>query len=296
MHIPVLLRETIGLLNLHEGYVVVDGTVGSGGHAKEIAVLLGKKGTLIGLDQDSDSLKRSTEALAAASAQVKLIRNNFRNLDAVLAAEHLRAIDAFLLDLGWSMDQFEGSGRGFSFGSDEPLLMTLEKDPNPDTITAREIVNTYAEDQLSDLIYAYGEEQFSRRIARAIVERRKVSPIITTKELVEVIEKAVPKFYLFRRIHPATKTFQALRIAVNDELGALREGLAKGLAALRPGGRIVVITFHSLEDRIVKQTFKEWSYQGLGSVLTKKPIVAGEAEIAANRRARSAKLRGFEKA
>jgi 16S rRNA (cytosine1402-N4)-methyltransferase len=294
MHIPVLLAETVELMYLKEGETVVDGTLGSGGHASEIGKRIGKTGVYVGLDVDADALERGREKLKENESKIHLVRENFRHLDRALADLNIREVDAVLFDLGWSTDQFETSGRGFSFGSDEPLIMTLEKD-SEEAVTARDIVNSYREDELADLIYTLGEEQFSRRIAGAIVEARKLKSIETTKELVAIIEKAVPKFYLFRRIHPATKTFQALRIKVNDELGALREGLEKGLGALKQGGRFAVITFHSLEDRIVKQTFREWAHEGRGSVLTKKPIVAGAEEIQQNKRARSAKLRGFKK-
>ena len=295
MHIPVLLRETIDLMNLREGDTVLDGTLGGGGHAEAIAEKIGEKGILVGLDIDRDAIERSREHLTKARSKVHLLEKNYRNLDRALESVGVRGVDAILLDLGWSTDQFEGSGRGFSFGSDEPLLMTLEKDPREDQCTARDIVNEFSEEELKDMLYTLGEEQFSGRIARAIVRARKQRSIETTKDLVRIIEDVVPRFYLFRRIHPATKTFQALRIRVNDELSALREGLGKGLEALKENGRFVVLTFHSLEDRIVKQTFREWMYQGRGTVLTKKPIIAGEEELHVNRRARSAKLRGFQK-
>lgn len=296
MHIPVLPRESLELLQLEKGDVVVDGTLGSGGHAELIATAIGDSGTLIGLDVDEDALERSKKKLAAVKTKLHLVQANFRNVDSALKSIEVEGVNALFLDLGWSTDQFEDSKRGFSFGSDEALIMTLEKNPNQDRITAKDIVNLYSESELQDIIYTYGEEQFSRRIASAIVSARKLRPIETTKELVTIIEAAVPKFYLFRRIHPATKTFQALRIRVNDELGALREGLSNGFKVLEEGGRFVVLTFHSLEDRIVKQTFREWAHSGLGSFLTKKPIIASEDELALNKRARSAKLRGFRKA
>lgn len=293
-HVSVLVEETLALLALQEGDVVLDGTLGSAGHGEAILRKIGH-GTYIGLDVDQSALARSKERISGFSATIHLVRENFRNLDAVLQELGIRQVKKVLLDLGWSTEQFEEGGRGLSFHHDEPLQMTLADTVSENELTAQEIVNTYQEEELADLIYTYGEEQFSRRIAKAIVAARKEKAIETTKELVTIIEGAVPKFYLFRRIHPATKTFQALRIAVNDELEVLREGLRKALEALEAGGRIAVITFHSLEDRIVKHMFLDWAREGKGSVLTKKPIIASSKEIAENKRARSAKLRGFEK-
>lgn len=298
-HISVLTQETLKLLNLHEGSRVLDGTLGSGGHAVEIVKKIAG-GKYIGLDLDQEAIDRSREKVTAVAEQVGVethfVLRNFRELDKVLLEKGVQTVDAILLDLGWAIEQFEEGSRGFSYQKDEPLLMTLSQHSGDDHLTASEIVNTYSEEKLADLIYTYGEEQFSRRIAKGIAEERRTRRIVSTFDLVKVIEESVPSFYAKRRIHPATKTFQALRIAVNDELGALREVLEKGHEALEKGGRMAIITFHSLEDRIVKQAFRDWSHKGLGMVLTKKPIIAGSEEIATNRRARSAKLRGFEKA
>lgn len=297
LHIPVLLKETISALNLQPGFAVVDGTLGSGGHAKEILKAI-TPGTFIGLDVDSEALQRARTAINEEKLEgnrVHLVQENFRNLRTVLERCKVREVQAVLLDLGWSSDQFEKSGRGFSFNADEPLLMTLG-DYHGTGETAKDVVNTYSAEDLADLIYTLGEEQFSRRIASGIVEARKRKTIESTVDLVRIIEASVPKFYLFRRIHPATKTFQALRIHVNDELNALRDGLLASLAALSGMGRLAVITFHSLEDRIVKQTFREWVYESKGSLITKKPIQASAEEIQRNKRSRSAKVRIFEKA
>ena len=206
----------------------------------------------------------------------------------------LREIDGIVMDLGMSSNQLERSGRGFSFKRDELLLMTFKHDPDETDLTAREIVNEWDEESLADIIFGYGEEQFSRRIAHAIVVAREEKLIATTKDLVSIVEGVVPKWYRFRRIHPATKTFQALRIAVNDEIESLREGLAKGVRHLRSGGQIAVISFHSIEDRVVKVFFAESAREGLGSVVTKKPITPTREETAVNPRARSAKLRIFK--
>lgn len=298
-HISVLPRETIELLALRPGAVVLDGTLGSGGHAQDIIKSI-PGGVYVGIDVDQGAIERSRAAVESTGREhgvtVHLRLGNFRNLDTILHDLGFQYVDGILLDLGWAMEQFEEGQRGFSFDKDEPLLMTLSEVVPPGVETARDIVNTYGETELADLIYTYGEEQFSRRIARGIVEARKEKSIVTTRDLVAVIESAVPAFYTKRRIHPATKTFQALRIAVNDELGALKEVLAKGVEVLHPQGRLAVITFHSLEDRIVKQTFRTWAQEKKGLVLTKKPIIAGDDEIRENKRARSAKLRGFEKA
>ncbi|MBM3261060.1 16S rRNA (cytosine(1402)-N(4))-methyltransferase RsmH, partial [Candidatus Kaiserbacteria bacterium] len=203
-------------------------------------------------------------------------------------------IDKALFDLGWSGYQLS-AGRGFSFLSDEPLLMTYVKDITSETLTAREIVNEWEEQSLIDIIAGWGEERYARRIAAAIVERRDQKPFETARDLGEVIKACVPSVYRYGRIHPATKTFQALRIAVNDELGSLQEGIASAYQMLAPGGRIAVITFHSIEDRIVKQTFVEWEKAKTGRRITKKPIVPTPEELAHNPRARSAKLRVIEK-
>ncbi len=298
-HVSVLVPEVLALLNVQAGSGVLDCTVGNGGHSEAILDHIGT-GTLVAMDQDRQALARSKVRLEDkakhAGAALHLVSENFRRLDHALASVGVSAVDGILMDLGWSSEQVEESGRGFSFLRKEPLLMTLGLGTSESGETAEDIVNTASEEDLADLIYTYGEEQFSRRIAKGIVEARRLEAITTTDRLVEVIEASVPKFYQKRRIHAATKTFQALRIAVNDELGVLRDALPKALNALTPGGRLVIITFHSLEDRIVKHVFREWVYEGKGSLLNKKPILAGAAEIATNRRARSAKVRGFMKA
>ena len=200
-----------------------------------------------------------------------------------------------MLDLGLSSDQFETSGRGFTFKNDEPLLMTFKKNPDQGDLTAYQIVNTWEEENIADVIYGYGEEKYSRRIAKAIVNYREKKAIEKTSELVEIISNSVPVFYKRGRIHPATRTFQALRIAVNDELNTLKRGLERGFARLASGGRIAVISFHSLEDRIVKNFNKEKEELEQARIITKKPIVPSEDEVRENPRSRSAKLRILEK-
>ncbi len=290
-HAPVLLQETIEGLDLHEGDFVFEGTVGLGGHSEEILKHIGNGGVYIGTDEDAQALTYAKERLAKYPALKVFIEENFRNLDRVLDDAGYPQVDKILLDIGLSNLQIEGSGRGFSFKRDEPLLMTFVTLPREGDITAREIVNEWAADSLTDIITGYGEEKFAWRIANAICTSRKTKPIETTVELAEIIKKAVPVFARSGKTHPATKTFQAIRIAVNDELGALREGLLKGFTRLAQGGRMAVISFHSLEDRIVKEFFKKQVVSGLGTVITKKPITPSDEEVARNPKSRSAKLR-----
>lgn len=292
-HHPVLLHEAIAGLAIEKDDVVVDATLGGAGHARVLANALGKEGILIGFDLDPDAIERAKSALANAIPTIHLVEANFRNLTLELAKLEITQIDKVLFDLGWSSFQL-AVGRGFSLKSDEPLLMTFAKSP-AGGLTAEKIVNEWAEESLADIIYGWGEERYSRRIAKAIVERREERPFATARDLAEVIYDSVPLRYRKGRIHPATRTFQALRIAVNDELGALQAALAAAWSALSPGGRIAVITFHSIEDRLVKQTFKQWEESGEGTRITRKPIPASEEEIARNPRSRSAKLRIISK-
>ena len=293
VHRSVLLHEAVDMLNLQPESVALDATLGGAGHARMIANKLNEEGTLIGFDLDHDAIERAQKALETASAKKLLIQSNFRNLEAELAQNGISRIDAALFDLGWSSYHLS-SGRGFSFQKNEPLLMTYAKNPSPDAITASMIVNTWGEDSIADIIYGWGQEQFSRRIARAIVERRTQKTFTDAIDLAEVISLAVPNFYRKGRLHPATKTFQALRIAVNDEIGALTEGIGAAWKLLAKGGRIAVITFHSVEDRAVKQLFKKLLEEGATKV-TKKPVVPSREELLSNPRSRSAKLRVIEK-
>lgn len=286
-HQSVLLHEAIEGLDIRSGDTVVDATLGGAGHSRVIAAKLGTEGTLIGFDLDHDAIVRGTEALAAASPRVVLIESNFRHLKHELEARGITQITKALFDLGWSSFQLS-VGRGFSFLRDEPLAMTYAKEGA--ALTAEGIVNEWEESSIADVLYGWGEERYARRIAKAIVERRAQKRFETTGELVDTIRGAVPATYRHGSIHPATRTFQALRIAVNDEMGALEEGLQSAWDMLSPGGRIAVITFHSIEDRIVKQTFLRFAQEG-GERVTKKPIVPSESELAENPRARSAKLR-----
>ncbi|MBI5401133.1 MAG: 16S rRNA (cytosine(1402)-N(4))-methyltransferase RsmH [Candidatus Yonathbacteria bacterium] len=295
-HISVLLQESIDGLDLHRGDAVFEGTVGLGGHSRALCEKIGETGFLIGTDADQESLAIAEERLKDLPCKKFFACDNFRNIDAVLEkageSANLRLgrklkLDAILLDIGISNRQLEVVPRGFSFQRDEPLLMTFRSSGKG--LTAREIVNEWAEESIADIIYGYGEERYARRIARGIIEARKETPIETSGQLAEIVKKSVPA--RFSKINPATKTFQALRIAVNDELGALREGMAKGFTRLAPGGRMAVISFHSLEDRIVKEFFRQRATEGVAVIVTKKPIIPSDNEVKENPKSRSAKLR-----
>jgi len=295
MHVPVLLKETIENLNPQEGETLVDGTVGLGGHARALGEHLGQTGKLIGIDQDEKTLKQAEENLSGLPCQVILAKGNFRNIKSILSGLEIGEVDSVLLDIGFSSEQLQNSGRGFSFQTNEPLLMTLSTDPKDAPFTAREIINDWDENNIADIIFAYGEETFSRQIAEAIVKARREKKIETTGELVEIIRQAVPSWYTKKRLHFATKTFQALRIATNDELGALKQGLEQAFESLKPGGRLGVISFHSLEARIIKNFMKGITGSGQGEMVIKKAIKPTREEIIANPRARSAQLRIIKK-
>lgn len=260
---------------------------------KAVAEAFGGKLTVIGLDRDPEAVKRASGSLQGIAEKAIFENIDYRDLDQALAKHGIDGIDLFLLDLGISSDELDRSGRGFSFQKDETLLMTMG-DPEGYPFTARTIVNEWDEAVIANILFGYAQERFSRRIARAIISYRSKKPIETTMELAEIVKSSVPPFYRRGRIHPATKTFQALRIAVNDELNALREGISKGYDALRENGRMAIISFHSLEDRIVKEFFKKKASEG-ATILTKKPMTATEEEVAANPRSRSAKLRILQK-
>lgn len=294
-HISVLSKEVLKGLDIHTTHVVVDCTINGGGHSELIAEKLGESGLLIGIDLDQSALESARERLRDANVRVLLKKGNFRNLDAYLEEESITQADRFLFDLGQSSRQLDQGNRGFSFRFNEPLLMTFKTDVREDDLTAAEIVNEWEEESIHDILRGYGEERYAKRIANAIVTTRKRRPIKTTGDLVSIIERVVPERYKNGRIHPATKTFQALRTTVNDEIESLREGLGKAIERLRPNGRIVVISFHSIEDRLVKRTFKDWEKHGIGTHITKKPIKPSEEEVKENPRSRSAKLRIFEK-
>jgi 16S rRNA (cytosine1402-N4)-methyltransferase len=285
-----MLSETTALLEPSRGGLFVDCTVGLGGHAR--ALLAAGASRLIGLDRDTVALRLAGEALAPWGNRVELVHSDYRELRAVLEARAIDGVDGALADLGVSSMQFDAEGRGFSFRRDEPLDMRMDQTQGP---TAADLLVDVAEEDLADVIYKYGEERFSRRIARRIVEARRAAPIVTTGQLADIVRRAVPRKG-YQRIDPATRTFQALRIWVNRELDGLDAFLIDASRVLRAGARLAVITFHSLEDRIVKHVFRALA-AGAGAlrVLTRKPVVPGDEEVARNPRARSAKLRAIER-
>jgi 16S rRNA (cytosine1402-N4)-methyltransferase len=287
-HVPVLPTEVLTLLAPQPGQTIVDCTLGAGGHSQQLAEKIGPSGTLIGLDQDEQMLALARQRLTAYP-QVKLVQANFEQLASVLSNLGITRVDSVLADLGFCSDQMDDPTRGLSFQADGPLDMRLDTSCGQ---TAADVVNTLSERALADVIFEFGEERFSRRIAKRIVERRASQPFATTADLADVVKHSVPWGPDTRRIHPATRTFQALRIAVNDELGALDRLLAMLPNQVAIGGRVAIISFHSLEDRRVKQAFRdrpEWK------PITKKPVEASEHESATNPRARSAKLRVAER-
>ncbi len=294
IHKPVLLNEVIQGISAKDGNVIVDCTFGAGGHSRAILQTI-SNATLIAMDQDKTSLETAIKDIADTKNKIIPVASNFREIEKALAQNGIEKADRILADLGFSSDQMDESKRGFSFLRDEPLLMNMKSPVEENDLTARELVNTWDEENIFTIIKYYGEERYAKRISRAIVEARTEAPIETTARLVSIIESAVPAMYKRGRIHPATRTFQAIRIAVNDELSALKELLSKSISLLNTGGRISIISFHSLEDRIVKDQFREWKKQELGESLTKKPQIATEEEIKENPRSRSAKLRTFIK-
>lgn len=291
VHQSVLLKEAIDGLNLEPGDVYLDATLGSGFHLIEVSRRMKNTVTLAGIDVDQMSIEVAKANLDLAGVSAKMARMNFRNIDKAREILDISLPNKILFDLGWNAPQFDQGGRGFSFQKEEPLLMNLSSEESETVFNAYDVVNNWEEENLASIIYGYGEEKYSRRIAKAIVEARKRGPIKTSTELAEIVKQAVPFFYRFGRIHPATKTFQAIRIAVNDELRALEEALEKSFELLPKEGRIAVISFHSLEDRIVKNFFRRKAELGLGKLLNKKPIVPSRDEIIRNKRSRSAKLR-----
>jgi len=295
IHETVLLHETVDGLNLKTGAIIFDGTLGGGGHSAYVAEKFGKGVKIIAVDRDSEALKRAEERLKNLRANYSLTLSDYRNLDQVLDSQKIDKVQGIILDLGLSSNQLDESGRGFSFKNDEPLLMTFAKPEENPTVTAKTVINKWGEETLADIIYGYADERYAKRIAKKIVETRESKPIETTSELVEIIRQAVPANYRRGKIHFATKTFQAIRMAVNDEIEALKEGLHKGFDRLAPGGRMSVISFHSGEDRIVKNYFRDQVKEKRAILINKKPIIATDEEIRRNPRSRSAKLRIIEK-
>ena len=305
-HRSVLLDECIEQLAIRPDGIYLDGTLGGAGHSREIAKRL-TTGRLIGVDRDETALAAAGERLAEFGDRVTLVHSNFKEIDAILDGLGISGVDGMLFDLGVSSPQLDDARRGFSYLHDAPLDMRMDK---TDRLTAREVVNEYPQDELRRILYEYGEERYAPSIAAAIVRRREEAPIETTLELVDVIRSAMPAKALREKQHPAKRSFQAIRIAVNGELAAVEEMMARAIGRLNPGGRLCVITFHSLEDRIVKSAIAQAAKgctcppefpvcvcgkKPLVKNLTRKPIEAGERELEENPRARSAKLRVAEK-
>ena len=305
-HVSVLLKEAVEALHIRPDGIYLDGTLGGAGHSSEIARRL-TTGKLIGVDRDPKALAAAGERLAPWADRVKLVHGNFRDLEAILDSLELPAVDGILLDLGVSSPQLDEAERGFSYMADAPLDMRMNPE---DPLTAYEVVNTWPREELRRILFAYGEERYAPLIAAAIERRREQAPIETTLELADVIRSAMPRQALREKQHPAKRSFQAIRIAVNDELGAVDSVMGQAIRRLNPGGRLAVITFHSLEDRIVKNALAEAAKgctcppefpvcvcgkKPTVKLISKKPITASEAELNDNPRARSAKLRVAEK-
>jgi len=286
-HIPVLQKQVLEYLNPKPNENFIDATFGAGGHSAAILKENGPHGKILGIELDAELLK-----IAELRKRLILAQGNFVNLKEIVENNNFKNISGILIDLGFSSWHIEKSGRGFSFQKNEPLDMRFSSDSD---LTAKEILNQWPEKEIENILKEYGEERFAKRIAKKIYEVRKIKSINTTFELVGIIKKSVPKWYQRQRINPATRTFQALRIAVNDELNNLRKFLPQALEILNPDGRLVIISFHSLEDRIVKNFFRKKKRQGLVKVLTKKPVRPDREEIKINPRSRSAKLRAIIK-
>lgn len=305
-HVSVLLQECLDGLNIKPDGIYVDGTLGGAGHSSQIAKLL-TTGRLIGIDRDPVALKAAGERLAPYADRVTLVHSNFCEIAQVLDNLNIEAVDGILLDLGVSSPQLDDGSRGFSYMVDAPLDMRMN---NEDPITAKDIVNTWSYEELRRILFDYGEERYAPRIADAICRRREEKPIETTLELVDIIRSAMPAAALREKQHPAKRSFQAIRIAVNDELGAVRKVMEAAIPRLNPEGRLAIITFHSLEDRIVKNAMADAAKgctcppsfpvcvcgkKPQAKLITRKPITATDEELEANPRSRSAKLRVCEK-
>lgn len=287
-HVPVLWREAIEILNVQPDGYYIDATLGAGGHAEEILRRL-ESGKLLGIDRDPAALAFARERLKSFGEKLTAMHGNFAQIKDLHTASGFPPADGLLADLGMSSMQLEDTSRGFSFSSPGPIDMRMDPSTGP---RAADLVNGMGEQELADVIFKLGEERHSRRIARAIMKGR---PYRLTTELAQVVTRAIPSRAALHHIHPATRTFQALRMAVNGELECLESLLAQVLEVLKPAGRVVILSFHSLEDRTVKRTFQAWQRQGQAHILTRRVVRPGEEEIAANPRSRSAKLRAAER-
>ena len=307
-HKSVLLYETVDSLNIKPDGIYVDGTLGGGGHAYEVCSRLGKHGRLIGIDQDADAIAAATKRLEPFADKVTVVRSNYENIASVLHDLGIEKVDGIYLDLGVSSYQLDTASRGFTYREDAPLDMRMDQ---RNTQTAADIVNTYSETELYHIIRDYGEDRFAKNIAKHIVQRRQEKPYETTGELIETIKAAIPAKIRATGGHPAKRTFQAIRIELNHELDVLNRSIDTMIDLLNPGGRLSIITFHSLEARIVKKRFRDNEHpcicppefpvcmcgrKSKGTVITRKPIVPGEEELEYNKRSKSSKLRVFERA
>ena len=307
-HKSVLLYETVDSLNIKPDGIYVDGTLGGGGHAYEVCSRLGKHGRLIGIDQDADAIAAATKRLEPFADKVTVVRSNYENIASVLHELGIEKVDGIYLDLGVSSYQLDTASRGFTYREDAPLDMRMDQ---RNTQTAADIVNTYSEMELYRIIRDYGEDRFAKNIAKHIVRQRQEKPYETTGELIETIKAAIPAKIRATGGHPAKRTFQAIRIELNHELDVLNCSIDTMIDLLNPGGRLSIITFHSLEDRIVKKRFRDnenpcicppefpvcmCGRKSKGTVITRKPIVPGEEELEYNKRSKSSKLRVFERA
>ena len=291
-HLPVMFKEVVEHLNLKPGKVIVDATLGTGGHSLEILKHILPGGRLIGIDRDRESLEIAGQRLSDFKEAVDLVCADFRNIDSILAELGIKEIDGILFDLGISLYQLENAQRGFSFSLDGPLDMRMDR---TSFISAYDLVNNLNEEELSNLLWSFGQERWHNRIANLLIKERQKSPIATTSQLTKIVLRAMPHRFQYQKIHPATRTFQAIRIAVNRELEALDETISKSINLLKRQGRICVISFHSLEDRIVKWDFRRSANEHAISIITKKPLVTSLEEKKNNSSSRSAKLRIAQK-
>jgi 16S rRNA (cytosine1402-N4)-methyltransferase len=293
-HIPVMLNEVLDSLNLKPGKTIVDATIGTGGHSRAILERILPGGKLIGIDRDQESLDVSRERLRDNSYSCEFVHANFLDLDKILEGLKIQKIDGILFDLGISSFQLQDPQRGFSFQSDGPLDMRLDRNSY---ISAYDLINNLNEEEISTLLWNFGQERWHNRIAHLLVQEREKQPITTTLQLANIVVKSIPQRFRHRyyRIHPATRTFQAVRIAVNRELETLETAVNKSIALLEKGARICVISFQSLEDRVIKFAFKSAHANGLIKIVTPKPTTPGQAEVEANHLSRSAKMRVAEK-